>query len=406
MPEEAKRSPRSLDRATSACAFVHRWTFSTGAEGELEAVTSAQPTPYVAPVGEVYFPLASNAHALVAGGPIGSVRARMKVSSLLHKRVLLEAGQMIIQAGPTGSSAFRHGSRPGAPATWQTPTARNRAQAMPFSLSMARETTPGIPAPGPYVPVLQSETSICWIPTFEPFRNELPPQCDWIIFGRPGDLPPPFEKLRDGWKRSDDRNAALNRLVRENFVRSRLVEHVSQNLADGAAGGWDISVDRLHGRVIAARFADDSTLRAHGAALPLLIPRVGDLAWEDIVELRRHRAIQRLREVLREVEAEAFEVAARDGDLEDAMRKAYTAKVSAAVDDVRVIRSTAAHVVAELAVGAATGYATTGLAVLGPIAGAAMTAGVIGSWHARSLIRERRQRSWIGVMGAISAATP
>lgn len=369
-------------------------------------MTPSAAVPYVPPAGEVYFPLASNAHALVVGGPIGSVRARMKVSSLLYNQVLLEAGQMVIQAGPQGSSAFRHSSRPDAPATWQTPKARNRAQAVPFTLSIARETTPGVPALGPYQPALHSETSICWLPTFEPFRNELPLRCDWIVFGRPDRLPPPFEKLRDGWKRSDDRNAALNRLVPENFVRSRLVDHVSQDLAAGAAGGWDIGVDRLHGRVIGARFAADATLRAHGAALPLLIPRVGDLAWEDIVEIRRLKAIARLREVLREVEAEAFAVAASGGDLEDAMRKAYTAKVSAAVEDVRLIRSTAAHVVAELAVGAGAGYATTGLAVLGPIAGAAMAAGAMGTWHARSLIRERRQRAWVGVMGAISTATP
>lgn len=369
-------------------------------------MTASDPAPSVPPAGEVYFPLASNAHALVVGGSVRSVRARMKVSSLLYNRVLLESGQMIIQAGPRGSSAFRHGSRPDAPAAWQTPTARNRAQAVPFTLSMARETTPGVPAPGPYQPVLHSETSICWLPTFEPFLNELPPQCEWIAFGRPGDLPPPFEKLRDRWKRSDDRNAALYRLVPENYVRSRVVEHISQDLAAGAAGGWDISVDRLHGRVIGARFAEDATLRTNGAALPLLMPRVGDLAWDDIVEIRRHKAIQRLREVLRDVEAEAFEVAASGGDLEDAMRKAYTAKVAAAVDDVRLIRSIAAHLVAELAVGAGAGYATTGLAVVGPIAGAAIAAGVMGTWHARSLIRERRQRAWVGVMGAISAATP
>jgi hypothetical protein len=46
-------------------------------------MTSSQPVPKVTPVGKVHFP-ASNAHALVVGGPIASVRARMKVSSLLY----------------------------------------------------------------------------------------------------------------------------------------------------------------------------------------------------------------------------------------------------------------------------------------------------------------------------------
>lgn len=37
-------------------------------------------------------------HALMVGGPNASVRGRMEVPSLLQGRVLLEAGQMIIQA--------------------------------------------------------------------------------------------------------------------------------------------------------------------------------------------------------------------------------------------------------------------------------------------------------------------
>ena len=48
------------------------------------------------------------------------------------------------------------------------------------------------------------------------------------------------------------------------------------------------------------------------------------------------------------------------------------------------IESVRAHVVAELAVDAGAGYATTALAVLDPIAGAAIAAGLMGTWHARS----------------------
>ncbi len=94
--------------------------------------------PYLRPSGEVFFPLASNAHALVTGGSLASVRARIKIASLLYGRVLLEVGQLSIQAGPHGSQTWRHQTRPDAPAPWQTPKDRGRGQASPLSLSMAR----------------------------------------------------------------------------------------------------------------------------------------------------------------------------------------------------------------------------------------------------------------------------
>src|SRR2546428_8770885 len=109
-------------------------------------MTDAQSIPRVRPSGAVLFPLASNAHALVTGRPVRNVRARLKLASLLYNQVLVEAGQMSIQAGPHGSSAWRHGSRPDEPSKWQTPSGRNRAQAAPFSLSIAAQTEPGVPA--------------------------------------------------------------------------------------------------------------------------------------------------------------------------------------------------------------------------------------------------------------------
>jgi hypothetical protein len=61
----------------------------------------------------------------------------------------------------------------------------------------------------------------------------------------------------------------------------------------------------------------------------------------------------------------------------------------------------------ELLVGSAAGYALTGLALLGPLAGAGATAAIMTGWHVHRIIRERRQRAWIGVMDTISeAASP
>lgn len=362
------------------------------------------PVPFVTPSGDVLFPLASNANALVTGGPVANVRTRMKVCSLLYDRVLLEAGDMTIQAGPHGSSVFRHRTGTGSPRAWQTPRGRKRGQEVPFSLAMAPETTPGVPAPGPYRQVLHSETSICWLPTLEPFQNELPEQCDWIVLGFPSEMAPEFKKLKDQWKRWDGRNDALTRLVPENFVRSRILDDVSHDLAIGASGGWDVSVDRFHGQVVGARFASDGTHQSKGLALPVLVPRVGDLTWGDVTKIRRLKAIQQLRAVLREVESEAFEVARSGGDVEAAMHRAYEKKLAGLSEKVHGIRSTAAMGVAELLVGAGAGYATTGLALLGPAVGAGVTAALMTGWHVRRVVRGRRHHSWIGVMDAISEA--
>jgi len=327
----------------------------------------------------------------------------MKVSSLLYGNVLLEGGSMSIRAGPHGASSWRHGHNPDHPAGWQTPKGRKVGQDAPISVAIARETTPGVPAPGPYHQVLHSETSVCWQPTLEPFVHELPSSCDWIVLGYPSDMTDEFKKLEDRWKRRDDANGGLARLVPERFVRSRLVDSVSHDLAVGASGGWDVSVDRLHGRVIGARFAGDATIQTHGLALPILVPRVGDLDWADIARIRKLKAIERLRAVLREVEAETFDVARSGGDLGSAMHRAYTSKVAEASGKVHGLRSAGAMGIAELVVGVGAGYATTGLALLGPVAGAGATAVVMTGWHVRQIVRERRQRAWIGVMDAIAA---
>ena len=372
--------------------------------------SSLASAPFRPPTGSVFFPLASNAHALVTGAPLASVRARLKTSSLLYSQVLIESGRMSIRAGPNGAQAWRHLTQPGEDVRWQTPKGRNRAQQAPITLAIARETTPGVPAPGPYHQVLNSATSICWTPTFEPFEEELPKDCDWISFGVPGPLTPEFEQLAARWKRLDENNEALLRLVPERFVRSRLIEHVSNDLVTGAAGQWEVSMDRYHGKVIGARLARDATVKTNGFALPIIVPGVGDLDWDDVKRIRNLKAMTQLREVLREVEAEAYEVATCNGDLEAAMHTAFVKKVAHATKGVEGIRSIGSMALAELVVGSGSAYAVAGLTLLGPIlgplAGAGATAVTMTGLHVHKIVRERRQRAWIGVMDAIARAAP
>jgi hypothetical protein len=266
---------------------------------------------------------------------------------------------------------------------------------------MGREIQPGVPSLGPYHEVIHSETSICWMPTLEPFKAELPPGCDWIIFGRPGEVPAELRRLTDQWKRIDNENVALERLVPERWVRSLLVSHVSDDLTTGLAGGWDIGLDRFHGEVVNARFADDATIESHGFALPILVPSVGNLDWDNVAAIRRLPAIERLRKVLQEVELEVAEVSAR-GDIESTVRTVYDRKVRDVISDVEGLGGSLAHGLAELVVGTAAGYGTLALGLTGPAVAGVLGATVMTNLHVRQVRRRRRATAWLGVMDAIS----
>jgi hypothetical protein len=135
---------------------------------------------------------------------------------------------------------------------------------------------------------------------------------------------------------------------------------------------------------------------------------VGDLTWEDVKQLRERKELKRLRSVLRELEIEAFEVATDGGDLVRAMREAHDKRVWKSSEDVSFLRSVATTSVTEFVVGVASGMAITGFTSLGPalasVAGAGVSAALITGKHMREFATERRQRGWIGVLGAIAAA--
>lgn len=363
--------------------------------------------PFRPAQGSVFFPLASNAHALVTGASVASVRARLKMSSLLYNQVLIESGQMHIQAGPDGSQTWRSQPHPDIESKWQTPRARKNGQKAPFSLAVAREAVEGAPAIGPYHQVLHSETSIFWMPTFEPFKYELPSRCDWVCFGEFRPINPELQKLADHWKHLDE-NESLIRLVPKNFVRSSLIDHVSRDLVTGASANLDISIDSFHGKVIRAYLAGDDQLRPASFVLPFLIPRVGDLPWDDVKSIRKLKALARLREILREVEMEVREVASSGRDLEAAVHAAFNKKVRHASAGLEGIRPMSSMALAELVVGVGAADIVTGLTHLGPLGGplvaAGATATVMSGLHLQKLLKNRREQAWLGVMDAITVA--
>jgi hypothetical protein len=336
---------------------------------------------------------------LLTGAPVESLRRRLKYASISFEQVLLEAGVYTLRSGPGGSSAFLVPVPPEEP-RWQTPAQRRAAKGAMFGLNIGRELTPGVAAPVTHG-VLASETAACWTATLYPFARELPEGTDWIGFTRTRDPAGDMRRLIDEWRWADEHNVALERAIPEQFLRAAVIGHANRDLGYAARQGMAVSVDLLHARVVAERFNDDGGWKLQGFAVPVLLPRVSEMPWKEIAELRRDRDMARLRAVLREVEEEATAEAA-DGDVEQAAHHAYERHLAAAsglVDNLgAAVKKTGASMIVSAAIGAAT-MPMTG--VLGLIVGTAAGGGVAAVTNARSVVLQRRSKGWVSLVQRI-----
>jgi hypothetical protein len=134
------------------------------------------------------------------------------------------------------------------------------------------------------------------------------------------------------------------------FVRNRVIGDANRDLVLAVAAGAAVTIDRIHGQVVAQRFNDDDGWRLRGYAVPILFPHVGDLPWTAIADLRRKREMARFRAVLREVETEAMAEAA-NGDIEAAAHHAYERHLAAAVGKLEGMIGPARRAVTGLIIG-------------------------------------------------------
>lgn len=352
----------------------------------------------------IVFPLRSNAKSLVTGAALASVRRRLKAASVLYDAVLLEHGSMSIQAGTKGSSAFW---RPSSDAPrFQTPGERGAAQGSDFTLMVGTESVPGEAATN-MVPIVHSDTAVCWEPTLEPFRSELPANADWIDWVHAPDPNPDGRRIADAWSRRDRQNSSLREAIPIEFVRSCVIKHGNRDLVLAAGTGALCSQDDLHSRVSEQRLNESqSSWQIQGFALPVLVPDVGHLPWDEIVAARKHRAIARLRSVLAEIEGETWPTAVDGGDVERAVHLAAERRLAAAAAATDSIGTTAKKTLLGLVVGAGSGVATLGITgPLGAIAGAGLGSTIGGVLDVSSLLRERRTRDWTGLLCKLQTMT-
>lgn len=342
-------------------------------------------------------PLRSNAHALVAGAPINRVRKRLKFASLCYDKIFLEAGQARINAGPNGASSWLFpGVEAESPPRWDTARRRGSSKRGGFSIAIGEEAISGEPALS-MRPFIQSQTTISWNPTFEPFRTEFSRDCDWIEFAT---FPKPDTDVMAvvrKWTEADKANPALLRSLPVKFARDIVISHANADLGLITSAGLSASVDRLHMEVISQRFQPDSNWAVTGFALPVLFPNVEMMPWAEIARVRRNKHFLRFREILREVEREALTEAAT-GDVEAAAHHAYQRHLADVVPTLDGWKGQAQTLMRDWIIGGAIGYATSGFTgPLGLAVGSLIGTlpGAVGG--IRGQILSRKRRGWVVV---------
>jgi len=194
--------------------------------------------------------------------------------------------------------------------------------------------------------------------TFEPTKAELPATCDWISFGVAKGSDDAEQLARDrAW---NERNRLdLQQILPESFVRKLVLESAHLDLLISGELGAVVSVDPFHGRLLNARVRAGEAYPVFGeTALTTVFPDVGELSWQDIGEVRRHKDIRYLRDLLAEIGAAAADVATSGQDLAVRIHRDYEQRLHEAIEGVsestrgqRIVAATA------LVVGEAVGVA-------------------------------------------------
>ena len=256
---------------------------------------------------------------MVTGRPINSVVRRIKVGALFHDRIVLQGGEWEAHGGPNGGMKL-YKPAPNLAAKWQCPRERGTALTQPFQINIRRD---GAPPGTPFTPLMAGTTSIFWRSTFEPLRRLLPAEVATWIDIVPVSAPREAEEAAKPWIAADSDDEYLAHRCPDSYERATVIESANLDLATAARyGRVAICVDRYHAVVPRARLHRGDAQPVPGpAALELLVPRVDDLNWSDIHELRRHPGLRDYRAILREIEAaagyghatmEGFERAVRD----------------------------------------------------------------------------------------------
>lgn len=268
-------------------------------------------------LSETYFPLRSNASALLAGAAANAVVRRIKTAALFGD-VLLEDGTYNVNVDNVrGSFAHWDPPRPGDSHKWQSAPERGRQRGAQFGVGISRDGSEAPPAA-----LVAGASEIAWRATFMPVKAQLPHAYQWIRFGHV-EMPGQADRLARRLREADEQAGAFNHEP-AGYVRNKLLDHVSTDTVIAAALGAAVSVDARHAPAISARVgAGQATVLSTPAVVELLIPDVGEISWEEIDQLRSHKGWHELRAVWTEIGEAAGELADNPQEFQALVQRDY-----------------------------------------------------------------------------------
>jgi hypothetical protein len=279
---------------------------------------------------QIFFPLRSNAAALMAGPGVAGIRRRILAAALLHDEVVLEDGLCLSWSGPAGGAHMMNRG-PIGDVRWQTPRRRGAATGATHYVSMKSSTSP---ANSPAHAMIYTQAEFSWQATYEPFRRELPASAStWLNFGHPTD-DTPIKAMVSKWQSEDRQAAAIARLRGQalgagGFSSEAVLAAGYYDLATSAIAQAAVSVDRRHADALRARLALEAAHRIRAAhALEVLLPT--GFRWDDVPVLRKSRGIRDYRVILGEIEEAALAGATSIEDLERRIASEYAVALSKA----------------------------------------------------------------------------
>jgi hypothetical protein len=331
----------------------------------------------------IYFSARANAHALLAGGPAASVRARMVHGALLYDHVVVDDGMWDGRSGPTGSWEVRMplGTYEGT-AELQTP--RDRGKAKGSNFYVAAKPSESI---APAHRMISLTTTIGWRATFEPLKRSLPHAYPWLTFG-PFDLFPDDKKTVSKMVAQDEGDGVLRGLIPDEFPRKLVIASANFALVLGSRMDATVSLDAMHTRALAARMArGQASSVLGGGALAVVFPSAAALSWEEVDDARNHPGMKSLRARLAEIEAAALEASGGGRAIEVATMQAYA---DALHRDIERLKPSFRGAVAAVTIGAVISIVTGPLPLVVGVGAGAME--VVAE---TALARRRHDRSWV-----------
>jgi hypothetical protein len=339
-------------------------------------------------VSRVYFPLKTSVE-LFGDRETPEAVTRVKQAAALYHEVFVEDGLFTANISTAGSNNWWE------PWDWVDPeklavTRKPSKPGTPVAIGIQAQPGPGLPAQGPVHWMPQGELLIDYAAEFRTGVIDDLQQFDpdWLNVIAPGNsavqLP---EEVREAIRSLDSRDFFDKSLMedRDSFERSWISKSFNFDAVVAASLGATFNVTSLFAPMLER--GDASPDYAGGTALELLVPNVGGLPWEAIIEFREHPGSQESRAKLREFEeAAASSEPGSAAEFKERVQTEITKAFWQALDDLKPNAAlTTAKEVAKTGIGF--------IPVAGPIVAAGATAAEIAaaqieywnSWHAALL---------------------